>query len=206
MSKEKKNFCISGLKPELRKTIALSETNEEVHNFLAHDRDIKVVIGLTKNLSTSPNLHTDLACHPHKDVRAAVASGKRTSVETLTLLSTDDDVIVKGQVAKNPTTSILTLITLSEDKEEHVRACVASSTTMGHVLDKLSEDESVSVRIAVAENVYITPTAAQTLATDDDTSVLFSLKNTLLNRHDQDKELLRELKKYKNPKKSRVKF
>ena len=82
-----------------------------------------------------------------KEDKIKLADNKRTSIEILTILSTDKSWTVRCNVVDNLNTPIEALKKLSKDNSWYVRSRVARNpSTPIDILKKLSTDEDVSVR------------------------------------------------------------
>ena len=99
-----------------------------------------------------------------------------TDVNTLSLLSEDDNYCVRTAVARNPKVSEEILAKLADDESCLVRASVAkNNNTSKETLKKLSDDEAYTVRKGVAYNENTPEECLAKLAKDNSIGVRYAV-------------------------------
>lgn len=111
-------------------------------------QDYRIYNGVNYNAYSVEDLR-ELAIHPNPEVRAHVASHRRTSTDILEKLASDEDENVRICVAINENTPIAVLEKLSENTALGV---AMNKNTPVHILEKLSRDTDKWVLNSVAMN------------------------------------------------------
>ena len=105
------------------------------------------------------------AYHSNPGVRLQVAQDSLTPSRMLLELTSDSNssVDVRVAVVENPNAPQQALSELAEDDTEYIRVVVAIRTNLPGVLNKLADDDSVNVCMAVAKNRHSPPEALEKL-------------------------------------------
>ena len=122
--------------------------------------------------TTLPDLLTQFAADPERDVRWFAAQNKAAPVEILRQFATDSSKRVRGAVGRNFSTPPELLIQLATDRKKWVRQSVADNkNTPSEVLATLAIEPHLAIREEIASNPSATAETLRLLAHDPEPTV-----------------------------------
>jgi hypothetical protein len=136
--------------------------SQEVLEYLSNDNDKRVrQVVASHGIFTTPQILDKLSNDVEPEVRKEVASNRQTNLQTLEKLTNDDNKTVRIRALSWFTARVSNpqiLDKLSNNNSIYVRAAVARNrATSPETLDKLSNDKSEKIRRVVAGNTSTSP-------------------------------------------------
>jgi len=156
---EKLGACSEALGWLREKSRTWYELAEHNHAWLAWD--------LTRTQFCPSEDLEKLSNHPRWSIRMLVAQHPNTSNDTINHMSNDNDEWVLEVVAKNPNLLIENILKLSKHISGYIRFNVANNKkTPSYILDILSKDKYIDVKLGVIRNKNTSIDTMTSLAKD----------------------------------------